>query len=216
MEDIFDTKKTFADLDLLEPLQKAIEKLGYEHPTHVQSKLIPVALSGRDVLGQSRTGTGKTAAFAIPIIQTVTEADHFGALVLCPTRELAIQISHEFRNLARFTDLRIVPIYGGQRMGQQLPKLERGPNVIVGTPGRVMDFHQRGKLPYDKFKMVVLDEVDRMLDIGFRDDIRKILGQMRHAHQTLPVSATRVPVKNSSPANSPLCWSKPGTFGRPK
>lgn len=193
MQDIFDLDKTFADLGLSDELLTAIDGLGFEHPTHVQARLIPVAIEGRDILGQSKTGTGKTAAFGIPLVQ-LTKADQpFNALVLCPTRELAIQVTHEIRNLSRDTDLRVTAIYGGQRMSVQGPKLQKGPHVIVGTPGRVMDFHRRGALPYDKFSLVVLDEVDRMLDIGFRDDIRRILGGMKQKHQTLFVSATISP-----------------------
>jgi ATP-dependent RNA helicase DeaD len=188
--DIFDTDLTFADLGLSADVLEGIESMGYKHPTHVQAKLIPKALTGVDLLGQSRTGTGKTAAFGLPVLEMINEDDAFGGLVLCPTRELAIQITHELRELSRHTNLKIVAIYGGQRMRQQAPKLEKGPNIIVGTPGRIMDFHGRGLLPYDKVKLAVLDEVDRMLDIGFRDDIRRILGTMRHKHQTIFVSAT--------------------------
>ena len=188
--EIFDTEQTFAELGLSEDVLKGIEAMGYVHPTHVQAKLIPKAISGVDLLGQSKTGTGKTAAFGLPVLERVSPDDAFGGLILCPTRELAIQITHELRELSRHTDLKIVAIYGGQRMRQQAPKLEKGPNIIVGTPGRVMDFHGRGMLPYDKVKIAVLDEVDRMLDIGFRDDIRRILGTIRHEHQTIFVSAT--------------------------
>ncbi len=188
--EIFDTEVTFADLGLSDAVLQGIDAMGFTHPTHVQAKLIPRALTGVDILGQSRTGTGKTAAFGLPILERVTEHDEFGGLVLCPTRELAIQITHELRELSRHTNLRIVAIYGGQRMRAQMPKLEKSPNIIVGTPGRIMDFHGRGLLPYDKVKLAVLDEVDRMLDIGFRDDIRRILGTMRHPHQTVFVSAT--------------------------
>jgi ATP-dependent RNA helicase DeaD len=191
MDDIFETKTSFEALGLDKRVLKGIEALGWEQPTHVQAKVVPVALTGRDILGQSRTGTGKTAAFGLPMVHNLLDADTpFAGLALAPTRELAIQVAHDLRNIARFTDLKIVPIYGGQRMNVQIPKLKKGPNLIVGTPGRVMDFHRRGMLPYDKIKMAVLDEVDRMLDIGFRDDIRKILGSIRQEHQTIFVSAT--------------------------
>jgi ATP-dependent RNA helicase DeaD len=190
MEDIFDTAHSFGDLGLNGDLQRSVERSGYVHPTQVQSKLIPLALAGRDILAQSKTGTGKTAAFGLPILQRLGTDDAFGALILCPTRELAIQVAHEMRNLGRFSDLRIAAIYGGQRMRMQAPKLERQPQIIVGTPGRVMDFHRRGLLPYDQVRIAVLDEVDRMLDIGFREDIRRILGSMKHDHQTILVSAT--------------------------
>jgi ATP-dependent RNA helicase DeaD len=189
MDDLF-ANETFEGLGLEPPLLKAIEAAGFEKPTQVQAQLIPLALAGRDVLGQSKTGTGKTAAFGLPIIQRINKGDGFGALVLCPTRELAIQVTHEFRNLARFTDLHVLAVYGGQRMNVQAPKLQKNPEIIVGTPGRVMDFHRRGLLPYEHVKIAVLDEVDRMLDIGFREDIRRILGTMKQPHQTMFVSAT--------------------------
>lgn len=188
--EVFDTDTPFSALGLSEPLMKAIEALGFEHPTHVQAQLIPPALAGRDVLAQSKTGSGKTAAFGIPLVERAALDRPFGSLVLCPTRELAIQVAHDLRNLTRFTDLHVVPIYGGQRMRLQEPKLDRKPQIIVGTPGRVMDFHGRGRLPYDNVRFAVLDEVDRMLDIGFRDDIRRILGSMKQEHQTVLVSAT--------------------------
>jgi len=187
---VFSEEQTFADLGLSEPLLQAIEKCGYKHPTKVQSEVIPVAIEGRDVLGQSQTGTGKTAAFALPMLQQLSPDTPFGGLILCPTRELAIQVTSEVRELGRFTDLKIVTVYGGQPIRKQAPKLKRDPHIIVGTPGRVMDFHKRGLLPYDNVKIAVLDEVDRMLDIGFRDDIRKILGSIKHKHQTIFVSAT--------------------------
>ena len=193
MNEIFNTQVTFADLGLSRPLLDAVEKHGFLHPTIVQARLIPLALTGRDILGQSKTGTGKTAAFALPMLDLIGEQDHFAGLVLVPTRELAIQVTHEFREMGRFTNVKTVPVYGGQKMSVQIAKLQKQPNIIVGTPGRVMDMHGRGLLPYDKVKVAVLDEVDRMLDIGFREDIRKILGTMKHPHQTVFVSATISP-----------------------
>ncbi|MHC5023532.1 MAG: DEAD/DEAH box helicase [Planctomycetota bacterium] len=191
MTELFATDQTFKDLGLSEPLLRGIESLGYEHPTIIQSKLIPVVIEGRDVMGQSKTGTGKTAAFSLPILERLLQDPRpFASLILVPTRELAIQVAREMRTLSRFTDLHEVAIYGGQPMKIQGPKLKKGPHIIVGTPGRIMDFHRRGQLPYDQVQIAVLDEVDRMLDIGFRDDIRKILGTMRQKHQTIFVSAT--------------------------
>jgi ATP-dependent RNA helicase DeaD len=188
--EIFDTEQTFADIGLNENLQKAVDKAGFVHPTIIQAKLIPLALSGSDVLGQSRTGSGKTAAFGLPALNILEEGDAYGALILVPTRELAIQVAAELEDLGQFTNLKAVPIYGGQKITTQITKLEKRPQIIVGTPGRVMDLHQRGHLPYDRIKIAILDEVDRMLDIGFREDIRKILGGLRQKHQTLFVSAT--------------------------
>ncbi|MBC8201722.1 MAG: DEAD/DEAH box helicase [Planctomycetes bacterium] len=188
--EIFDTNQSFGDIGLNENLQKAVQKAGFKHPTIIQSKLIPLALTGADILGQSRTGSGKTAAFGLPALNTLEEGDAYGALILVPTRELAIQVSAELESLGEFTNLKAVPIYGGQKINTQITKLEKRPQIIVGTPGRVMDLHQRGHLPYDRIKIAILDEVDRMLDIGFRDDIRKILGGLRQTHQTIFVSAT--------------------------
>ena len=190
MDEIFETQATFASLGLKPEVLEGIAKQGFVHPTYVQAQLIPLALQGRDVLGQSKTGTGKTAAFGLPLLTMLSHDDHFGALVLVPTRELAIQVTHEIRELGRFTNLKDVAVYGGQKMSVQIAKLQKGPNIIVGTPGRVMDMHSRGMLPYDKVKVAILDEVDRMLDIGFREDIRRILGTMKHPHQTIFVSAT--------------------------
>jgi ATP-dependent RNA helicase DeaD len=188
--EIFDTEQTFKNIGLNGNLQKAIDKAGFKHPTIIQSKLIPLALSGDDILGQSRTGSGKTAAFGLPALNILKEGDAYGALILVPTRELAIQVSAELEQLGQFTNLKAVPIYGGQKINTQINKLEKHPQIIVGTPGRVMDLHQRGHLPYNRIKLAILDEVDRMLDIGFRDDIRKILGGLKQKHQTIFVSAT--------------------------
>jgi ATP-dependent RNA helicase DeaD len=188
--EIFATDTTFANLGLDEPLLKSIDQMGFKHPTVVQSRLVPLAIEGRDILGQSRTGSGKTAAFGLPALQGRSRSDAFSVLILVPTRELAIQVCHELRELGRFTDLHSVPVYGGQKMPVQVEKLKKNPQIIVGTPGRVMDMHRRGHLPYDKVRLAILDEVDRMLDIGFREDIRRILGGMRQKHQTIFVSAT--------------------------
>lgn len=196
VRDVFNTERTFTQLGLANEIIQGIEKQGWVHPTGVQAALIPVALDGRDVLGQSKTGTGKTAAFGLPIMHLLATAEKrepFASLILVPTRELAIQVTHELRELGRFTDLKVIAVYGGQKMTVQMEKLKKGPDIIVGTPGRVMDMHRRGHLPYDNVRLAVLDEVDRMLDIGFRDDIRKILGAMRHKHQTIFVSATISP-----------------------
>ena len=189
-EETFDTSKTFADLGLGKNVLAGIEAAGFEYPTRIQSSLIPAALKKRHLLGQAKTGTGKTAAFGLPILELVKKGEKFSALVLVPTRELAIQITTELCDLGRKTGLAITSVYGGQKIGIQATKLEKGSEIIVGTPGRVMDMHQRGLLPYASMKMVVLDEVDRMLDIGFRDDIRRILGDMKQRPQTIFVSAT--------------------------
>ena len=164
--------------------------MGFTEPSPIQREIVPLVLSGRDVLGQARTGTGKTAAFGMPALQKVDPQGRLQTVVLSPTRELAAQIVGEFRRLAQFMEIHCVPVYGGTAMKQQLHALGRKPHVIVGTPGRVMDMLQRGAINFDGVTMAILDEVDRMLDIGFRDDIRKILGRISHAHQTVFVSAT--------------------------
>lgn len=189
----FDTTKTFADLGLPASVIKGVDAAGFKHPTKIQSALIPVAMSGKDVIGQAKTGTGKTAAFSLPVLGLLQPGDQFGALVLVPTRELAIQVCREVEELGGHTGVKAIPVYGGKPMRAQAQALESHPEIIVGTPGRVMDMHQRGLLPYHQFKVVILDEVDRMLDIGFREDIRKILGAMKQRPQTIFVSATISP-----------------------
>ncbi|MEM7229722.1 MAG: DEAD/DEAH box helicase [Planctomycetota bacterium] len=191
--DVFDLNTTFKDLGLREPVLQGIADQGFEHPTKVQAELIPIGIEGRDVLGQSRTGSGKTAAFALPLLHRLDGNTHSAALILVPTRELAIQVRREIHDLAKHTGLKVVAIYGGQRITIQAERLKKGAHVIVGTPGRVMDMHGRGMLTYDNIQVAVLDEVDRMLDIGFRDDIRRILGGIRGEHQTIFVSATISP-----------------------
>jgi len=186
----FNLEAKFKDLGLSDAVLKAITARGFEHPTLIQARMIPPALEGKDVLGQARTGTGKTAAFGLPTLGLIEKGQQFGALILVPTRELAIQVTAELREFAKFSKQRIVAVYGGQKIKQQADKLEKGPEIIVGTPGRVMDMHERGLLPYKSMKVAILDEVDRMLDIGFRDDIRKILGKMPKDRQTIFVSAT--------------------------
>ncbi|MHC4099361.1 MAG: DEAD/DEAH box helicase [Planctomycetota bacterium] len=185
-----DQSASFADLGLSEPLLRGIDKLGYEHPTRVQTEMIPPALAGKDILAQSRTGTGKTAAFGLPILQRSDPGTPFQTLILAPTRELAVQVGDDLRDLGRFTPFKVVTVYGGQRIRIQADRLKRNPGIVVGTPGRVMDMHGRGLLPYDNVRFAVLDEVDRMLDIGFRDDIRRILGAVSRDRQTIFVSAT--------------------------
>jgi len=189
-QEIFDTSKTFADLGLSASLLKGLEEAGYKHPTHIQSQLIPAALSGRCCLGQAKTGTGKTAAFALPAMEMIQPGDAFSCLVLVPVRELAVQVHSQFEALGRVTGLRSVAIFGGEPIPKQVDRLKHRPEVVVGTPGRIMDMNQRGLLPYGHIRMAILDEVDRMLDIGFRDDIRRILGSLKQKPQTIFVSAT--------------------------
>ncbi|MHC4127951.1 MAG: DEAD/DEAH box helicase [Planctomycetota bacterium] len=181
---------SFNDLGLSEPLLRGIAKLDFKTPTRVQVEMIPPALSGKDILAQSKTGTGKTAAFGLPLLQRLDPDTPVGVLILAPTRELAVQVTEDLRKLARFTPVNVVAVYGGQPIRIQADRLKRNPAMVVGTPGRVMDMHGRGLLPYENVRFAVLDEVDRMLDIGFRDDIRRILGAMSRDRQTIFVSAT--------------------------
>ncbi len=180
----------FAALGILPQFNKALDKMGFEQPTDIQREMIPLLLEGRDVAGQARTGTGKTAAFGLPALQRLDPAGRLQAIALVPTRELAVQVAGEIVRLAEFSGLNCIPIYGGQRIRHQMHALGRKPHFVVGTPGRVQDFMRRGNLPLDGIKVAILDEVDRMLDIGFRDDIRAILGRIKHPHQTVFVSAT--------------------------
>jgi len=185
-----DLPEAFATLGLSAAVLRGVKAAGFTEPTDIQRELIPVILARRDVIGQARTGTGKTAAFGLPILQFLDPTRGFQALVMTPTRELAVQVAGEIRRLAEFTGLHCIPIYGGQKIAHQVHLLGRKPHIIVGTPGRVLDMLGRRHLSFDQVRVVVLDEVDRMLDIGFRDDIRRILGQVAHAHQTIFVSAT--------------------------
>jgi ATP-dependent RNA helicase DeaD len=197
MQEIFDLTKTFADLGLRDALLEGITKRGFRNPTHIQSSLIPAALKGRDVLGQAKTGSGKTAAFGLPLLQLLNPEDAFSALVLVPTRELAVQVAEELTDLGSFANVGVVAVYGGQPIRKQMTKLDPSsgnpPAIIVGTPGRVMDLNERRLLPYQHVRFAILDEVDRMLDIGFRDDIKKILTALRKGPQTIFVSATISP-----------------------
>jgi len=187
---------SFAELGLSDMMLASLERAEYLSPTPVQAGLIPRALTGVDVLGQARTGTGKTAAFAIPILEIVLRGKKGiapQALVLVPTRELAVQVRDEIEKLAHGRRFSCVPVYGGKPIRAQIAKLQQGAEVIVGTPGRVLDLIGRGSLDLGSLKIVVLDEADRMLDIGFRPDIEKILRRCPSSRQTLLLSATVAP-----------------------
>ena len=186
------TKKLFSELGLSAELLKAIDKLGFEQASPVQSEAIPVLLAGRDVVGQSQTGSGKTAAFGLPAIEKVdTQVRAVQVLILCPTRELAVQVSEEIHKLALFKrGIHALPIYGGQSYERQFAGLRDGAQIVIGTPGRVMDHMRRGTMRLNQVKMVVLDEADVMLDMGFRDDIEIILKGVPKERQTVFFSAT--------------------------
>ncbi len=182
--------QAFADLGIEVRFLQALARLRFSQPSDIQEAMIPPALAGRDILGQARTGTGKTLAFALPVLQQIDPAGRLQALCLAPTRELAVQVAAEVQRLAHYTTLHIVAVYGGQKVATQLHHLGRKPHFVVGTPGRVLDFMRRGNLGLETIRFAILDEVDRMLDIGFRDDIRAVLGRMTAVHQTIFVSAT--------------------------
>ncbi|MEX2318173.1 MAG: DEAD/DEAH box helicase [Pirellulales bacterium] len=183
-------------MGLSEIMLAALERAAYLEPTPVQAGIIPRSLTGVDVLGQARTGTGKTAAFAIPILEQLKHSRKGAppqALVLVPTRELAVQVRDEFEKLAHGRRISCVPIYGGKPIRGQVAKLQHGAEVVIGTPGRVIDLIGRGSLDLRSIRIVVLDEADRMLDIGFRPDIEKILRRCPKERQTLLLSATVAP-----------------------
>ena len=190
MSDIFDTSISFDELGLRGSVLKGVRKAGFEQPTHIQAQLIPLMLSSRDVIGQAKTGTGKTAAFGLPIFHMGDQDVPMQALILVPTRELAAQVTSELSQLGQFTPLCTTCIIGGESMREQIRSVKQGGHILVGTPGRLMDMRARNLIHFNKVRVVVLDEVDRMLDIGFRDDIRRILSGIKQDHQTVFVSAT--------------------------
>ncbi len=182
----------FNELQINEEISKAIEDLGYEQPSPIQAKAIPTMLEGHDIIGQAQTGTGKTAAFSIPLLQSIDPYNKkLQAIVLCPTRELAIQVSEEIRKLAKYMHgIKTLPVYGGQPIDRQIKALKNGVQVIIGTPGRVIDHINRRTLKPSTVSMVVLDEADEMLDMGFREDIETILSNVPEERQTALFSAT--------------------------
>ncbi len=184
----------FKDLDVSKEILQAVEDMGFEEATPIQSIAIPPVLEGKDVVGQAQTGTGKTAAFGIPMldkIDTGISPKQTQALILCPTRELAMQVAEEMGKLSKYKkDVRIVPIYGGQPIERQITALKKGSQIVVGTPGRVMDHMRRKTLKLNDLKMMILDEADEMLNMGFREDIELILESVPVERQTLLFSAT--------------------------
>lgn len=182
----------FSDLGISEEILRAVEEMGYTQPSPIQEQAIPFILQGRDLIGQAQTGTGKTAAFAIPIIDLVdAEFNKPQAIILCPTRELAVQVEGEFQKLAKYhKKINSVAIYGGESIDRQIRVLKKGVQIVVGTPGRVQDHINRGTLRLEDAGIIVLDEADEMLDMGFRDDIEAILQEMPEERQTVFFSAT--------------------------
>ncbi|MEJ6603792.1 MAG: DEAD/DEAH box helicase [Opitutaceae bacterium] len=188
-------KRPFSELGLSAEVLKAVDKLGFEEASPIQTAVIPPLLEGRDVVGQSATGSGKTAAFAIPAIELVDpKLKRVQVLILCPTRELAMQVAEDVNKLAAFKrGVMEVPIYGGQPYDRQIRALRAGAQIVIGTPGRVMDHMERGTMRLDDLKMVILDECDRMLDMGFRDDIDTVMSGTPAGRQSLFFSATLPP-----------------------
>lgn len=183
---------TFESLNLSSEINRAVSEMGFEEPSPIQAQSIPLLLKGKDVIGQAQTGTGKTAAFGIPILELVDPNNRKPqSIVLCPTRELAIQVAEELRKLSKYAEgLKILPIYGGQSIDRQIRGLKKGVQVVIGTPGRVLDHIRRRTLKLDQVKMFVLDEADEMLDMGFREDIESVLNSVPEERQTILFSAT--------------------------
>lgn len=182
----------FEELEIDERILRAVEDMGFEETSPIQTEAIPAVLSGIDVVGQAQTGTGKTAAYAIPMLQKIDPMlKKPQAIVLCPTRELAVQVAEEIRKLAKYmSDIKVLPIYGGQEIVKQIKSLKSGVQIIVGTPGRVMDHMRRKTVKFDQVSMVILDEADEMLDMGFREDMETILTDTPEQRQTIMFSAT--------------------------
>jgi ATP-dependent RNA helicase DeaD len=182
---------TFAELGLAEPVARAVAELGFETPTPIQARAIPVLLSGKDLIGQAQTGTGKTAAFALPMIQRVDPArNETQALVLAPTRELAVQVAGGIYDFAKHAGIRVVPVYGGQPIDRQFRALRNGAQIVVGTPGRVLDHLRRGSLSIASVNFCALDEADEMLALGFAEDLEAILAELPEERQLAFFSAT--------------------------
>ncbi len=191
--------KTFTEIDLIEPLRRALAEEKYEIPTPIQAQTIPHAILGRDVLGCAQTGTGKTAAFALPILQRLSQTPRRAephrpfALVLAPTRELAIQISESHTTYGRHLKLRHALVYGGVSQANQVRGMRRGVHILVATPGRLLDLMNQGHIKLDQLEVFVLDEADRMLDMGFLPDLKRIISHLPHKRQSLFFSATMPP-----------------------
>ena len=183
----------FTALGLNDRLAFAVQEMGYTIPTPIQVQGIPAVLANRDVIGSAQTGTGKTAAFALPILQRLASHGSMRCLILEPTRELAVQVEEAFKNFAKFTDLRITVVYGGVGYGKQREDLAHGMDVLAATPGRLLDFMEQGEVRLDHIDILVLDEVDRMLDMGFLPDVKRIVAKVPRTRQTLFFTATLPP-----------------------
>jgi len=203
----------FTSLNLREEIVQAITELGYSEPTSIQSAIIPIMLKGADVIGQAQTGTGKTAAFALPILHNFTQQRHVQGLILAPTRELALQVADSMTEYGKHLDVRVLAVYGGQPYGPQISRLNRGVDIVVGTPGRLLDLIERKALNIKHVLTVVLDEADEMLNMGFIEDVEKILGETPPERQTALFSAT-MPPRIRSLANRFMRDPQPVTIKR--
>ncbi|WP_318508869.1 DEAD/DEAH box helicase [Bacillus sp. T3] len=182
---------TFSDFNLSEVLEKALSQMGFEEPSPIQAQAIPVALTGKDIIGQAQTGTGKTTAFGVPLIErTKVDESSIQGLVLAPTRELAVQVAEELNRIGNVKGIRTLPIYGGQDINRQIRGLKNRPHIIAATPGRLIDHIERKTIRLQNIHTVVLDEADEMLNMGFIEDIEKILAGIPNERQTLLFSAT--------------------------
>lgn len=192
LEENLESKLRFDESGIHPDILRAVHEMGFEVMTPIQEQSVPVLLEGKDIIGQAQTGTGKTAAFAIPMIQKINpEIKRPQGIILCPTRELAMQAAEEIRRLSKYMyGVKVLPVYGGQDIGKQIRALSQGVQIIVGTPGRVMDHLRRHTIKTAEVKMIVLDEADEMLDMGFREDIETVLSDMPEEHQMALFSAT--------------------------
>lgn len=180
----------FSDLNIDDKVLQAIDAMGFEEPSQIQAEAIPVVLQGVDVIGQAQTGTGKTLAYGAPVISMIDKSSKLSALVLTPTRELAIQVNDELTTIAKFKKIKIMPIYGGQPIERQIKALKRGVEIVVGTPGRILDHIKRHTIDLSNIKFLILDEADEMLNMGFIDDIEDIIKNLNKDRQTMLFSAT--------------------------
>ena len=202
-DEMMEARVSFAELDLAPEVLDAVRDAGYTHPTPIQQQAIPLALAGRDLIGLAQTGTGKTAGFTLPIIHNLLMSPLFGdnfewvhrvrVLILTPTRELAAQVEESFRKYGKHSPLRVVPIYGGVGIEPQSKALRKGVDVVVATPGRLLDHMERGNVSFDDLEVLVLDEADRMLDMGFAPQLNRIVSEIPRYRQTLLFSATMPP-----------------------
>lgn len=183
-------QEMFGSLLLDKKIVASLTAMGFEEPSPIQEQTIPLVLEGSDVIGQAQTGTGKTAAFGIPVVQSITDHRHIQALIMTPTRELAIQVAEEIGKIGRTSKIKALPVYGGQPIDRQIRALRSGVQIVIGTPGRLIDHINRKTIKLDHIKFLVLDEADEMLDMGFVDDMEEIMKNLPAERQTLLFSAT--------------------------